>query len=204
MSAADALLGYISSPRAAILAQEEEGGGLLGALGVNWYSFFWQLFAFLVLLAVLRKYAYRPVMNMLDERANRIRNSMETAERVQREMAEMEQRSRQMLEQSRRESQAVITQAQQTADRIQAQAQESARNQANEIVSRAQVEINRERVEAMAQLRREVADLAITAASRVVRRELDPQTHIRLINETLAESGAPHGNGVQDGGRPLA
>ncbi len=204
MSAADALLGYISSPLAAILAQEEEGGGLLGALGVNLFSFLWQLFAFLVLLFVLRKYAYRPVMNMLDERANRIRNSMETAERVQREMAEMEQRSRQMLEQSRRESQAVITQAQQTAERIQAQAQESARNQANEIVSRAQVEINRERVEAMAQLRREVADLAITAASRVVRRELDPQTHIRLINETLAESGATHGNGVQDGGRPLA
>lgn len=151
---------------------------------------------------VTELYAFGPVSRILDERASRIRSSIETAERVQREMAESEQRSRQVLEDSRRQSQQIIGQAQQTAERIAGEAQNNARLQANEIVARAQVDIDRAKNEAMSELRHQVADLAIAAASRVVRRELDPQTHTRLINDVLAENGQPPA--ASSGGRPVA
>ena len=59
-------------------------GRLLESLGVEWFAFFWQLLAFLVLLLLLWRFAFRPVTRFLDERASRIRSSIETAERVQR------------------------------------------------------------------------------------------------------------------------
>lgn len=171
---------------------------LIESLGLDFWAFLWQLAAFLVLLFILRRFAFGPVSRILDERASRIRSSIETAERVQREMAEMEQRSRQMLEQSRRESQTIVQQAQQAADRMNATAQDEARRRANEIVAHAQVEIDRAKRDAVEDLRREVADLAIIAASRVVRRELDPKTHYQIINDVLSESAD------QLGGRPVA
>jgi len=179
-------------------------GELTGALGIEWYALAWQLAAFLVLLFVLRKYAFGPVTRILDERASRIRSSIETAERVQREMQEMEQRSRKLLEDSRRQGQQIVQQAQQAADRIQTTAQDQAKIQANEIVARSQVGIDRAKNEAMEDLRHQVADLAIAAASRVVRRELDPNTHVQLINDVLAESGRVPGADSPNGGRPVA
>lgn len=176
-------------------------GDVLGNLGINALSFIWQLAAFLVLLFVLWHYAFGPVTRMLDERANRIRQSMDTAERVQREMAEMEQRSKQLLDESRRERQATIAEAQQIGDRIKADAQANARRQHDEIVASAQQDIQRATNEARLELRREVVDLAITAASKVVRRELDHTTHYQLINDVLAESGSQPNS---DGGRPVA
>lgn len=175
---------------------------LTQGVGLYWQQFLWQLAAFIILLVILWRFLYRPILRVLDERANRVRNSMETAERVQREMAEMEERSREALEDARRQAQVIISQAQQAANNIQVNAQESAREQANQIVASAQDEIDKARVNAMEDLRRQVADLAISAASRVVRRELDPQTHYQLINDVLAETGTPPSSG--NGGRPVA
>ncbi len=179
-------------------------GELTGALGIEWYALLWQLAAFVLLLVVLRKYAFGPVTRILDERASRIRSSIETAERVQREMQEMEQRSRQLLEDSRRQGQQIVQQAQQAADRIQTTAQDQAKIQANEIVARSQVDIDRAKNEAMEDLRHQVADLAIAAASRVVRRELDSKTHVQLINDVLSETGRVPGADNPNGGRPVA
>ncbi len=175
-------------------------GQLLSGLGINWTGFLWQLFAFLALILLLWWYLYKPILRVLDARAERIRHSMETAERVQREMAEMEQRSRQMLEDARKQAQQVLSQAHQAAGRIQESAQEEARAQADRIVASAQEEIDKAKTRAMEELRHQVADLAITAASRVVRKELDPQTHYQLINEVLAETPGPS----RDGGQPVA
>lgn len=175
-------------------------GGLIDALGVDIWALLWQLFAFLLLMFVLWRFAFGPVTRVLDERASRIRSSVETAERVQREMTDMEQRSRQMLEQSRRDGQQIVQQAQTAAKRLQEEGRSQARAQFEEERTRVLADIERSKQEAMLDLRRQVADLAISAASRVVRRELDPQAHVSLINETLAETGGQQGAGT----RPVA
>ncbi|ACZ40990.1 ATP synthase F0, B subunit [Thermobaculum terrenum ATCC BAA-798] len=172
---------------------------VLENLGLQLWPFIWQLVAFLILVYVLKRFAFGPVTRILDERAARVRESIETAERIQREAAEQEQRTKQMLEDARRQAQAILQQAQQAAERIQSTAQDNAREQANQIIQRAQEDIDRMKAEAIDELRRQVADLAIAAASRIIRKELDPATHRALINEVLAESVDQF-----RGGRPVA
>ncbi|MBI2954576.1 MAG: F0F1 ATP synthase subunit B [Chloroflexi bacterium] len=160
----------------------------MDALGINGTGLLAQLINFALLLIILRAVAYKPIMNMLDQRAAKIRESVENAERIKQQLASAQQEYAAQIEQSRKESQAIIAQANQIADRIHQEAQESARREAEDFLAKAQGQIEREKRQAMAELRREVGDLAILAASKIVARSLDDEAQYRLIEETLRDS----------------
>ncbi len=160
----------------------------MGQLGVNWPNLIFQMLAFAVLVFILYRLGYRPVLRILDERAERIRLSMETAERVEREMAEAEQRVKAQLEQARREADSILAQAHALADRTLSEARAEARREAERILARARADIEGERDRAAAELRRLATDLAVLAASRIVKETIDRQTHARLIQEALDEA----------------
>ena len=157
-------------------------------LGINWVQLVIQLLAFLILIAVLRRYAYRPVITMLDQRAQRIRQSMEQADRIERQLAETEQRNQEILAEARREAQHIIANAREIGDRQISQARTVAHDEAEKQLQQSLAQLRAEEQRAKEELRREYADLVIRAAGRVVRQELDPQKHLRLIEETLAEA----------------
>jgi F-type H+-transporting ATPase subunit b len=158
------------------------------ALGINATGLIAQLINFLLLLALLRVVAYRPILNLLDQRAARIRESMERAEQINREAARMEEEFKQRLEQARREAQAIIANATQAAERLRQEAQERAQREAEAFLARAREQIERDRERALAELRAYVADLAILAASKVIERSLDRSAHADLIDRVLAET----------------
>ena len=160
----------------------------IGALGINLPGVVAQIINFGILLVVLRLVLYKPVMRMLDERAGRIRESMDTAERIKEREAETAQQAEERLEEGRREGQTLIAQAQQISARIQEEAREQAHGEAEALVARARSEIQLERDGAIARLRAEFADLTISAAERVIGQSLDRRAHQRLIDEVLAES----------------
>ncbi len=162
------------------------------ALGINGTGLLAQLINFLVLLFILWKFLFPRVVGMLDARANRIRESMEKAEQIQRDAERMEQQFQERLAEARREGQQVVANANQIAQRIQAEAHEKASRDAEAFLARAREQIQRETEQAQAQLRQQVAELAILAASRVVQRDLDAKQHVDLIERVLqeAESGS--------------
>jgi F-type H+-transporting ATPase subunit b len=160
----------------------------IGALGINFPGLLAQIINFGILLVILRLVAYKPIMRMLDERASRVRESLETAERIKERDADTAKQAEERLEEARREGQNLIAQAQQISARIQEEARQQAHKEGGALLERARNEIQLERDGAIARLRAEFADLTISAAERVIGQSLDRRAHRRLIDEVLAES----------------
>ena len=157
-------------------------------LGFNIPVLIAQLVNFTVLLVILRAFAYKPILGMLDRRSQRIRESLEAADQMKQQTARAEQDVKEQLDKARQEGQALIGQAQQIATRIQAEARQQAQQEAEALLARARSEIALERDGAIAELRKEFADLTISAAEKVIGQSLDRRAHQRLIQEVLTES----------------
>jgi len=157
-------------------------------LGINVPVLIANIVNFTVLLIVLRLVAWGPLMKMLDERREKIAQSLSAAEQAKVQAAESERQQQEQIETARREAQQLIGQAQDIANRIQADARTQAQADAEATLARARNEIQQERDTAIADLRKEFADLAISAAEKVINQSLDRTAHKRLIDDALAQS----------------
>jgi F-type H+-transporting ATPase subunit b len=146
-----------------------------------------QAFNFLLLLFILYRLAYKPLLRMMDERSARIRNDLDEARRLREESERDRESYRAQLNQARDEARSIVEEATGVAGKIRQQALADAEAQSAQSLARARDEIEREKQQAIAELRREVADLAIMAATQVVRRNLDGADQRRLVDEALAE-----------------
>jgi F-type H+-transporting ATPase subunit b len=158
------------------------------AFGVDVPKLLFQVINFLLLLYLLNRFLFKPVLNLLDERERRIRKGLEDAEAAarDRELAQAEREA--ALDEARKEAQAMIARATKIADDSRAEILADAKAQAEKVTSRATEEITAEKERAMAELRATVADLALEAAGRLVRKEMDGATQRRLVEEFLAEA----------------
>ena len=159
------------------------------ALGINVPGLIAQIINFVILLALLRLVAYKPVLSMLEKRSTKIKESMEAAERIKQEMTKSQQEFEVQLEAARKEGQAIIAQANQIGDRMKQEARDEAQKEATVIIAKARGEIELERDKAIGELRQQFVDLTILAAGKVINRTLDPASHKTLINEILVEAG---------------
>ena len=157
-------------------------------LGINLPVLLGQLLSFTLLLIVLRLLVYKPILAMLDERRERIREGLSAAEKGREQALEASLEAQQQIEAARAEGQNIVAQAQQVSSRIQADAQQQALTQQEAMLQRARSEIQLERDAAISELRKEFADLTIAAAEKVIGQSLDRQAHQRLIEQALAES----------------
>ena len=158
------------------------------ALGINLPGLVTHLISFLVLLFVLKKFLYGPIVEMLDRRSERIRESLEAAELARQESAASQEEVQAQLESARAEGQQLIASAREVADRFREEETAKVRQEIEAERSRAEANIQRERDAAIEQLRTEFAGLAITAAERVVERSLDQSVHQEIIDRVLEES----------------
>ena len=158
-------------------------------LGINGWNLIIQLIAFIIFIYLLWKYAFGPITSMLDQRTERVRESMEAAQRMQQELQATAARNEEVLAEARRQAQEILAQSRQQGEALVARAQESASQQQDIFLNQARATLRAETEQARQLLRQEVADLAVTAATKIVRKELDPATQSRLIEETLAEAG---------------
>ena len=158
-------------------------------LGLNWTGFIWHLLNFAILFFILYRFLFPPVLRMLDERQQRIRESMERAETLRQESARAAEAVKAQLDEARREGQNIINNATQIAERLRTERQQQAQAEYEAILKRAQEDAAREREQAFAELRQHVADLAVLAAERIIHRQLDSNAQRQLVNEFLAEAG---------------
>lgn len=157
-------------------------------LGINGWQLAVQLVAFLVFIYLLWRFAVGPIVRVLDQRAERIRESMASAERMQAELKETQARNEDALIHARREAQEIVASARQTGEQMIANARTEASAQQEEYLKRAEDTLRQQTEEARIALRKEVGDLAVLAAGRIVRKELDPATQAQLIEQTLADA----------------
>ena len=147
-----------------------------------------QLLIFLVMLGVLYRFAWGPLLKILNERRERIQQGVEATERAKREFEEAERERQAKLEETRREAQAILDRIAKQAEDLRKELEAKAREQAEALIARARAEIGQEREKAVQDLRSQVADLAVMAAGRIIGESLDAKKHRELIERTIEEA----------------
>ncbi len=156
-------------------------------LGFNLPSLIAYLVNFLILLGILFLFAYKPLVRLMDQRAERIRESLEAADQARQEAATSREAVEEALNEARQQGQRLLDQTREAAERYRAEEMDRARQEAENFVLRARADIQRERDAAIEEVRSNFGDLAITAAERVIGRSLDRQAHEDLIAQVLEE-----------------
>ncbi|MFD1020092.1 F0F1 ATP synthase subunit B [Thalassobacillus hwangdonensis] len=148
-----------------------------------------QLFFFLVLLALLAKFAWGPIMNMMKEREDHIANEIDTAEKSREEAARLQREASEELKQTRQEAQGIIEDAKKTAEQQERTIIDDAKAEAGRIKVAAKEEIEQEKEKALQAIQDKVASLSVLIASKVIEKELSEQDQQQLINEYIKEVG---------------
>lgn len=157
------------------------------ALGVNWGLLITQIINFALLVFVLYRFLYNPVLNMLQERRERIREGLAEAERVRAEAEEQRKQYEAELARQRQESQERIQRAMKASEEAREEIIAEARKEAEQIKARAREEIEYERRQALEQLRAQIADLAILAAKKVLDGAIDEHVQRQLVQSFIEE-----------------
>jgi F-type H+-transporting ATPase subunit b len=169
-------------------------GEFFEAFGVDIWKLAFQVANFLILLYLLNRFLFKPVLGRLDERSSKISKGLEDAEAAARDREQAKAEREAAVEEARKEAQAMIARANKIADDTRNEILGKAREEAEKVAARARDEIRAEKERAMAELRGQVADLALAAAGKLVRSEMDGQTQRRLVEEFLADVPAPSGS----------
>ena len=165
------------------------------SFGLDLTKFVVQLIAFLVFIFLLWKYASKPIVKVLDERQERVRESIQAAADMEAKMQAAAVRNEEVLAEARQDAQAILVQARESGDAIVDRAREEASKQSDEYMERAQATLRAETEQARQELRREVGNLAVSAASKIVQKELDPEAQTQLIEATLSEAASSNASG---------
>jgi F-type H+-transporting ATPase subunit b len=164
-------------------------GDALGKLGISLPNLIIQIVNFGILFLLLYLFAYKPILRMLDQRANKIKESMDQSDLVKDQAAKAAEESKRMIEAGIKEGQELIARATHAGDELRQQSQMKAQEEAQTMISRAKGEIQQERDEAIGALRKEFADLTIQAAEKVIDKSLDKEAHREMIEKVLEEAG---------------
>jgi F-type H+-transporting ATPase subunit b len=132
----------------------------------------WTIIAFLVVLFILKKYAWKPILKGLDDREATIANSIATAERVKLEMAQLKSENEELLATAREERAAMLKEAKEIKDKIINDAKDEAKVHASKIITDAQASINNQKMAAMTDLKNQIGNLVIEVSEKILRREL--------------------------------
>jgi len=151
---------------------------------LNW-TFVFNLLNFAILLYLLRRFLYKPALEYLDKRRERIAGRMEAARESEESAARLEAQRTQELAAGRDRAHEILESARTKRDEIILEARVQAREEASRIVEEGRREIELERAEMEAQLRAAYAEIAVLGASRVLGREVSLEDHRRFLDELL-------------------
>ena len=149
--------------------------------------FIWTILTFLVLLLLLAKFAWRPLLQALDKRQEAIRKSLDDAQLAKQELERLQQQSAQIIKEARVEAEAIVSQSRTDAERLREEMKRKAKAEAETIVRNAERQIQLETGRALQQIRHEAADLSVMIASKLIQRHLSPEDNQRLIDEALRQ-----------------
>ena len=148
--------------------------------------FIWQTIIFLALLFLLKKYAWKPILNAVEERKTSIDDALNAAEQAKSEMAELKANNEKILAEARMERDSIIKEAREIKEKTISEAKEKASEEAEKIILSAKEQISNEKMKAMTELKNEVADIAITMAEKIIVSELkDSEKQKSIILEAI-------------------
>ncbi len=163
------------------------GGENGSPLDINPGVIIWTTVTFLFLLWLLKKMAWKPILDLLSERENKIKDSLEKAETARKDAERLIAENQASLAKTEAEAQKIIAQSREYAENLKSQIIQESKEEARKMLDDAEAEIQRRQKEAFAQLKSEVADIAVDAAEKIIKANLDKEKQIELVNKHIDE-----------------
>ncbi|PTX60396.1 ATP synthase F0 subcomplex B subunit [Kordia periserrulae] len=150
--------------------------------------FIMQTFILLILIFLMVKFAWKPIMNSLNERESGIQAALDAAENAKKEMQNLQSDNEKLLKEARAEREGMLKEAREMKDKMIADAKEEAQAQASKMIAQAQESIRSEKQAALAELKNQVATISVEIAEKVVRGELeDKKKQLSLVDKMLGD-----------------
>jgi F-type H+-transporting ATPase subunit b len=149
--------------------------------------FIWTIVTFLVLVALLAKFAWRPLLEALEKRQQTIAKALDDAQKARLELERLQRESAEMMAAARVEAEAIVSRSRSDAAQLGEELKQKARADAAAIVKNAEKQIQMETARALQQIRSEAVDLSVTIASKILQRNVSKADNEGLIQETLKQ-----------------
>ena len=156
--------------------------------------YIWTIVTFLILLGLLARFAWRPLLDALEQRQEVIRKSLDDARQARQELEQVKTEAARLLSEARAEANGIVSRTRSDAAAFAEELKVKARADADALVKRAEKQIEMQTSRAMENIRRETVELSVAIASKILRRDISKEDNERLMNETLKEmqSRLPH------------
>ena len=152
--------------------------------------FIWTILTFLVLVALLARFAWGPLLQALERRQAAISQALDDAQRARQELEKLHRESAQMMASARAEAEAIVARSRSDAESLREELKQKARSEAAAIVKNAERQIQLETARAVQQIRHEAVDLSVAIASKILKRQVSPEDNEALIQEALKQIGS--------------
>lgn len=147
----------------------------------------WSLLAFLTVLWLLKKFAWKPILKALEEREKSIQQALDAAEKAKQEMVNFKADNERIIAEAKAERDVILKEAREIKDKIIAEAKERASKEAEKITAIARENIQNEKMAAITELKNQVAHLSIEIAEKIIRQELKEKDKQKMIINTLLQ-----------------
>ena len=149
--------------------------------------YIWTIATFLILLLLLAKFAWRPLLEALEKRQESIRQSLDDARQARQELERLQTESQRILAQARTEAEAIVARTRDDANRLREELRQKAQQEAGGIVRNAEKQIELETARALQQIRQKAVDLSVAIASKLLQRNVTREDNERLIDDTFKQ-----------------
>ena len=148
--------------------------------------YIWTIVVFLVLLFLLMKFAWKPLLAMLEKREDNIRHALLDAEKAREELANVKEDTEKLLSEARNESQTIVAAGKKNAERMKDDIIEKAQSKSNALLDEMRKQIQIEKDRAIASVKAEVVDLSIEVAQKLIKKNLSKKDNLKLINDSIS------------------
>jgi F-type H+-transporting ATPase subunit b len=165
----------------------ETESGILGTFGLDWRLFIAQLINFAVIVFVLTKWVYRPLMKVMDERKKKIEEGVNNAELAKRKLGEAKEAESRILREARVQAQGIVAESKEKGDAEKQRRIDASKAVIDEQLIESKNKIAREAEEARRRVKKEMAELVLAAAEKTAKMALDEKGHRKAIDESIRE-----------------
>ena len=167
-----------------VLASEGGSGSLLD---VNPGLIIWTILTFLILLIILKKVAWKPILTALDNREKEIEDSLNRAEQAKKDAQKILEENQATLSKAEEESKKIIDQSREYADKLKEQMLKESKDQQQKIIEDASAEIERKKNAAFEELKNQIAEISVNAAEKIMKENIDANKNKQIVNKYLSE-----------------
>jgi F-type H+-transporting ATPase subunit b len=170
----------------ALVASETESGGA-GLLKVNGGLAFWTIITFVLLLLILKRFAWKPILKALKLREDAIKESLEQAEKAKDEAKQILAENQNNLAKAEEESRKIVEQSRLFAENLKEQMIKQSKEQSQKLIEEAALEIHRKKNQAFDELKNQIAEIAVQAAEKILKENLDVEKNKKLVDKYIGD-----------------